>query len=182
MVQRILPALMMVCFCVSVNAQKLQNFDYYFAHPDVSQDAKEYYANMFDLNSSNKTYSILDSAFTDNNDTRPFYVYLICKMLPEASPELLKEINIVCRFLTEERPGDVTAVLFAGSNFVKQQYRHLWAHRLGVEIRVTCGEDLMQCFKKSRTTALEHFNADNKSRLEAVYNMTRKELNLFQQH
>lgn len=175
-----------VIFCVffgaCVHAQGLRSFDYYFSHAAVSADAKEYYAGLFDINASGKTYSILDSAFTGNNDTRPFYIYLVCRMLPEAEPELLKEINIVCRYLTEHHPSDVASVLFAGKNYVDDKYKGLWVHRVGVEIRVTCNNDLLTCFKDSRNRALQNFKEGSKNRLEALYNLIRRDMNLFQQH
>lgn len=182
----IMQKIIVVIFClvtsVCVHAQGLRSFDYYFSHSGVSTDAKEYHARLFDVNASGKTYSILDSAFTENNDTRPFYIYLVCRMLGEAEPELLKEINIVCRYLTEHHPGDVTSVLFAGKNYVDDKYKGMWAHRVGVEMRVTCNNDLLSCLKSSRSMALQNFNGENKNRLEALYNFIRRDLNLFQQH
>lgn len=181
MVQKASIILLLSCINVCAFAQGLRSFDYYFGHPSVSQGAKEYYANMFDVNASNKTYSILDSAFTENNDTRHFYIYLICKMLPEASPQLLKEINVVCKYLIENHPGDVTDVLFAGKSYVSDRYKILWAHRVAVELRVTCNAELLSCFKESRNNALQHFHGSEKPRLEALYNLVRRDMNLFQQ-
>lgn len=164
-----------------VQAQGLQSFNYYLSHPQVSQDAKDYYAGQFNINTSERVYSVLDSAFTQNSITRPFYIYLISKMIPEAENSLLAEINIICKYLTEKHPADLVSVLFADKQ-VDDKYKSLWAARLSIEIRIACNYDLLSCFKESRNTALENFHSTGKNRLEILYNMVRKDMNLFQQH
>ncbi|MCB0696217.1 MAG: hypothetical protein KDC07_02565 [Chitinophagaceae bacterium] len=168
-----------MAYCGS--AQGLQNFDFYYGHSQVSQEAKEYYAHLFDVNSSNKAYSILDSVFTQNDETRPFYIFLICRMLKEARGEMLIELNIICRHAAEMYPNSLIPVLYAGKNYVDEDVKDLWASRMATEIRVTCNGELMNCFKDSRSTALQHCDTYNKGRLESLYNFIRKDLNLFQQ-
>lgn len=173
---------LLLSFCsISGFSQGLQNFDYYYAHPAVSQDAKEYYARLFNINSSNKTYSIMDSVYTNNDDTRPFYVYLVCRMLKEAEGGLLTELNIVCRQIAELYPSTLIPVLYAGKNYVDEDIKDLWASRMSVEVRITCNNDLMSCFKKSRRLALQNCESRYKGKLEILYNTVRKDLNLFQQ-
>lgn len=161
--------------------QQFREPDYYYASPQVSQDAKDCYAKLFDINNSPKTYSILDSAFTKNDDTRPFYIYLICSMLESANGDLREQMNIICRHLLEQKPNAVTAVLFSKQSIVTDKMKENWAHRVGVEIRITCDDDLMNCFKKSRTRALSHCDIRHKAELENMYNYIRKDMNLFQQ-
>jgi len=48
------------------------------------------------------------------------------------------------------------------------------------EIRASCTSDLMGCFRKSRSEALQHCSEADKMNLEMLYNMVRKNLNLFQ--
>ncbi len=162
-------------------SQGFKNFDYYYAHAQVSMEAKEYYARLFDINSSNKAYSILDSTFTTNDETRPFYIYLAGRMLTEAKGDLLVELNIICRHIAESYPSSLIPVLYAGRNYISDNVKFLWAARMATEIRVTCDNDLMACFKKSRSNALRHCDAQYKNRLEVLYNTVRKDLNLFQQ-
>ncbi|MCB0699717.1 MAG: hypothetical protein H6551_08455 [Chitinophagales bacterium] len=173
-----------VCFCLSLlqgYAQELRDPNYYYALSAVSQDAKDCYAKLFDINSSARAFSILDSMFTVNKATQPFYIYLACTMLPEATGELRAQLNIVCRHLIEQDPTALTNVLFSKNSLVKSRYRQYWAHRVGVEIRVTCESDPLDCFKRSRNRALSNCNEASKDRLELLYNMIRQEMNLYRQ-
>ncbi len=179
-----LKTLLLLMACISspcLYAQELKSFDYYYAHPQVSQEAKEYYAGMFSVNNSDKAYSVMDSVFTENDETRPFYIYLVCRMLKEANENMMSELSIICRYLVELHPSSLAAVLFAGENYVDEKCREGWAGRISVELRVTCEKELMECFKQSRTTALQNCDSRQKPNLEVLYNMVRKDLNLFQQ-
>ncbi len=163
-------------------AQPLKDPAFYYAHPAVSQDAKDLYSKVFDVNSSPKSYSILDSAFTQNDDTRPFYIYLVCVMLSKAEGELRAELNIICRYLAEQRPDDLTDVLFSRSSLISSSFKEEWAHRVSVELRITCSTDPMFCFKKSRNEALSNCDVAHKSKLELLYNYVRRDMKLFQQN
>lgn len=163
-------------------AQPLKDPAYYYAHKALSQDARDMYAKTFDINTSPKSYSIIDSTFTQNDETRPFYIYLVCTMLDKAEGELRAELNVICRYLIEQRPNDLTDVLFSSFSLVKSSYKEEWAHRVGVELRITCGSDPMFCFKKSRNDALSSCDAAHKSKLELMYNYIRRDMKLFQQN
>lgn len=170
------------CTCSSfLFAQELKNFDFYYSHPQVSQEAKEYYAGLFSVNNSEKAYSVMDSVFTQNDETRPFYIYLVCKMLGEADENMLAELSIICRYVVELQPSALVTVLYAGRNFVEDKYKDIWAKRISTELRVTCDKELMDCFKQSRTIAIQACAEEHKPRLEVLYNMVRKDLNLLQQ-
>lgn len=180
MVQKIIFAIVFFMAGYCCNAQQLQDAQYYLSHADVSQDAKDYYRQGFVAADAQKAYSVLDSIFTENDSTRPFYVLLAGRMLTEANGELLAELNIVCRYVAELHPGTLVAVLFADAGKVPANYRQLWAQRMAVEIRISCTGDLVKCFKQSRSAALQHCTEDSKGRLEVLYNLIRKDLNLFQ--
>lgn len=180
MVQRVFMVLIFVFGGYCATAQYLQQPERYLSHPEVSQDARDYYSRVISITDS-RVYSILDSIFTDNDSTRPFYTYLVCRMLTEADEKLLIELNIVCRYMTEYYPSTLLSVLFAQNSSITDKHRELWAHRIAVELRITCANDLMNCFKTSRMSALEHCALIYKSKLELMYNLVRKDLNLFQQ-
>lgn len=168
----------MSSYCAT--AQYMQSPDFYISHSAVSQDAKDYYTGVFDIN-SDRIYGILDSVFTDNATTRPFYILLACRMLTEAKGDLVIELNIICRYVAELHPTSLASVIFAKNASVRGEYKDLWAERMAVELRISCNADLMNCFKTSRLTALQNCDAQLKNKVEVFYNMVRKELNLFQQ-
>ena len=102
-------------------------------------------------------------------------------VLGEADDKMLSELSIICRYVVEIHPATLMAVLYAGRNYVDDKYKAIWANRISTEIRVTCDQDLMDCYKLSRTTAIQACTETQKQRLEVLYNMVRKDLNLFQQ-
>lgn len=181
MIYRALLIILFSTVCPFLYAQELKNFDFYYSHPNVSQDAKEYYAGLYSVNTSDKAYNVMDSAFTQNDETRPFYAYLVCRMLDEADVNMTAEISIICRYVAEMYPATLMAVLYAGPNFVSEKSRDVWAGRVATELRVTCDKELMDCYKQSRTTALQACTEEQKQRLEQFYNMVRRDLNLFPQ-
>lgn len=178
MVQRIFYISLFLLMSFSVSAQELKDFNFYYAHPKVSADAKDAYARLFDINASERSYSIIDSAFTKNDETRLFYIYLIAQMLPQAEGDLRATLNIITRNLMERYPASVLAVLFVSNDRNIVQLREQWAHRMGVEIRITCESAPVNCFKKSRTTALANCNTQKKQQLEILYNMVRNDMNI----
>ena len=69
-------------------AQKLNSMSYYTTHPKVSKAAKDFYKKLPKYRKNHTLYindpqrgditsSIIDSIFTSNNQTRPFYLYLL---------------------------------------------------------------------------------------------------------
>lgn len=160
-------------------AQGLQPPQFYLSRADVSRDAKDYYTEGLSKANIHKAYSILDSIFTDNDITRPFYILMACHMLSQAEGELLEELKIISRFTAELQPGTLGDVLFSGEK-AYGGYKFQWAKAMASEIRTSCASDLMACFRKSRSEALQHCDEADKMNLETLYNMVRKNLNLFQ--
>ncbi len=160
-------------------AQELQPPQFYLSRADVSRDAKDYYTEGLNKTNLHKAYSVLDSVFTDNDVTRPFYILMACHMLSQAEGELLEELKIISRFTAELQPGSLGQVLFSREK-AYSGYKFQWAKAMASEIRTSCTSDLMACFRKSRSEALQHCNAGDKMHLETLYNMVRKDLNLFQ--
>lgn len=160
-------------------AQELQPPQFYLSRADVSRDAKDYYIEGLNKTNLHKAYSVLDSVFTDNDVTRPFYILMACHMLSQAEGELLEELKIISRFTAELQPGSLGQVLFSREK-AYSGYKFQWAKAMASEIRTSCTSDLMACFRKSRSEALQHCNAGDKMHLETLYNMVRKDLNLFQ--
>lgn len=181
MIHRALLILLFSTVCPFLYAQELKNFDFYYSHPNVSQDAKEYYAGLYSVNTNEKAYNVMDSAFTQNDETRPFYIYLVCRMLEEADVNMMAEISIICRYVVEMHPTTLMAVLYAGPNYVSEKSKDIWAGRISTELRVTCDKELMDCYKLSRTSALQACDDAQKQKLEMLYNMVRRDLNLFPQ-
>lgn len=180
MIHKALLVILLTCCGYYTQAQQLQQPAFYLSHPQVSQDAKDYYAKGMSAGVA-KVSSVLDSVFTANDTTRPFYVQLICRMLGEADTPLLEELNIVCKYVTEHFPGTVSGTLFSPELPNQSRSKELWVQRIATEIRISCPGDLMECFKEARMAALNNCDAEEKMKLETVFQMVRKNLNLFKQ-
>lgn len=181
MVQKVVIGIMLFCSSFSyADAQQLQPPSFYLSHPAVSPEARQYFESGMGTNDHADAYSILDSVFTTNDVTRPFYVLLVANMLEHARGELLIELSVVCKYLTELHPATVTEVLFSAQNPDAERHKDLWAERMSVETRISCSGELLSCFKQSRIDALDNCVASRKMKLEVLYNKVRKDLNLFQ--
>lgn len=75
-------------FATTASSQKLKPVSFYLAHPKVSNAAKKFYKNIplyrknpgkyyfGNPNIESVVGAVMDSIFTGNNETRPFYLYL----------------------------------------------------------------------------------------------------------
>lgn len=176
MVQKAIFALIMSIWGWNAAAQTP---DFFLQHTDVSQAAKDIYIEGLNSTNADKAYSVMDSVFTDNEATRPFYILVVSRMLSEADIAMKSELNIVCRYVTEYYPSALVSVLFGAKNQTNDELQEQWANSVAVEIRVNCHGDLLGCFKQSRNAALEHCPDVDKQRLELLYNMVRRDMNLF---
>ena len=170
----------LLLFCaICASAQTLKPLKSYLEDPAVSADAKDYYLGKFDLKAEDRAFTIADSMFTKNDATRPFYIYLTTKMITQAEGALRAELNVLSRHFLEQYPDGLLDFLYSKNNAVRSSFQNIWAHRVAVEVRITCDKDLYDCFNNSRKRALKNSREENHQRIEIFYNYLRKELNLF---
>lgn len=157
-----------------LQAQELKETVYYMGLPHVSQAAKDYHAGKFQAGDNDITYSIADSMDTENADVRPFYIYLVSKMLVTADKSFIQKMGTICRHYMQNEPNAALGLLF--SKGVKPDYRMLWARAIAEDIKLGCDGIVMHCMRTSRSLALERCTERNKDRLEIIYNMVRSNL------
>lgn len=167
--------LLIICIlCLSlavVHAQALKPTVYYMGLSTVSQAAKDYHAGTVPAGDNDLTYSIADSMSTLNNDTRPFYIFLVSKMLLTANRQLSIGLGRTCRDFLQRNPDAVVGLLFSAS--VKPVYKYQWARVIALDIMTACPGDKMKCMKTSRLQALQHCREQNEEGLEAIYSAVR---------
>ncbi|MBN9485298.1 MAG: hypothetical protein BGO70_02455 [Bacteroidetes bacterium 43-93] len=167
--------LIVICIlCLSVavvDAQALKPTAYYMGLPTVSQAAKDYHAGTVPAGDNDRTYSIADSMSTLNNDTRPFYIFLVSKMLLTANRQLSIGLGRTCRDFLQRNPDAVVGLLFSTS--VKPAYKYQWARVIALDIMTACPGDKMKCMKTSRLLALQHCREQNEEGLETIYSAVR---------
>ncbi|MBS1773556.1 MAG: hypothetical protein JST82_11910 [Bacteroidetes bacterium] len=160
----------------TADAQALKPTVYYMGLPNVSQAAKDYHSGKMQAADNAVTYSIADSMSTENKDTRPFYIFLVSKMLMKADKKLLQHLGAMCREYIQNSPDPAVELLFSAS--VKPEYKYQWAKAMSYDMDITCETTLKKCFRLSRALALERCKEANKPQLEIIYNEMRRLLNL----
>lgn len=169
--------LLFCCLSYCAGAQELKDITYYLKHSSVSKVAKDYYLGNLKPGDDDTTYSIADSMSTTNSDTRPFYIYLVSRMLVYNEHRAVSEgLGIICKHYVQNEPNRLISFLYCDNPLVLPEFRNTWAKALSHEISLSCEQDLMQCLKASRALALERCDEDNKQRLEVLFNMARTDL------
>src|SRR4051812_9794838 len=94
-------------------SQSPDNINYYQNHKGISKAAKDFYAGKFKASDDTKSLSILDSLYTKNNSTRPFYIYLACRMMEKSDGALSEELSYHAKRISESHPDWVIEFLFS---------------------------------------------------------------------
>ncbi|HLO69289.1 MAG TPA: hypothetical protein VK167_00360 [Flavipsychrobacter sp.] len=77
---------------------------YYVNNPKISFYAKAFYNGQFCMYDNDEFFSLMDSALTSNNDTRPFYFYLFNRIV-ELSDGAVSEVAAeYCKNYIEKYP------------------------------------------------------------------------------
>lgn len=166
------------CCCHVLHAQELKPTVLYMGMADVSQIAKDVHSGKVKPTADNELiYTIADSMSTDNIAARPFYIFLVSKMLQYSTDEKLKQrLGEYCRQVIQNNPDPVVELLFSKS--VKPEYKNAWAKVIATNISATCEGELTPCFKTARVLSLEVSKTENKDKVEAIFNQVRANLNL----
>ena len=69
-----------------------KSISFYLNHPSIDKYAKLFYNGKFAIGDDDPTVAMCDSLFTSNNQTRPFYLYLFCRIV-ELSDGAVAEIT-----------------------------------------------------------------------------------------
>jgi len=142
----------------------------YLDNKQVSKTAWDFYYGKFKATDDNKTFSILDSLDTKNNLTRPFYIYLVSKILDKADGALSEYLGISCKEFIESHPDFLIDFLYSKSNIVDKRFLGNWANEIAGEFIIDCEGKEKQCIKKSLQKVSINVKLDNKSKLTAFYN------------
>jgi hypothetical protein len=92
-----------------VNTKRIDNINgrptsYYLNNPKISFYAKAFYNGQFCMYDNDEFFSLMDSALTSNNDTRPFYFYLFNRIV-ELSDGAVSEVAAeYCKNYIEKYP------------------------------------------------------------------------------
>ena len=145
---------------VQVHAQPLGSISKYLTSPKISTGAKDYYNNKFKASDNGCTFSILDSLETKDPFCRPFYIYLVSRMLDHADGALSEGLGVYCLSFLEKHPNEFIAYLKGLSE--SRQYAEMdkWAISIGSELIISC-EGNIECidrpYKNAKTKVSKQY-------------------------
>lgn len=151
--------------------QASNDLNFYLSHKQVSKTAKDYYHNKFIAIDDDRTFSILDSLNTHNNETRPFYLYLTSHMLETADGALSEGMGLLCKEFVEKHPNYLMEFLYTSNKkIVTNNFAQNWINQIGGEFMIACDEKALTCSKKSFTKSTSQVSWNNRPFLVQFYN------------
>jgi hypothetical protein len=168
---------LLVCALLSVvfkaSGQAPIELTSYLKSNQVSKSAKDVYNTHFKAGDDNKTASILDSLNTRNNATRPFYIYLVSKLMEQSDAALSEQLGYVGKEFIEHNPDNLIDFLYSKQNIVSKKFISLWAKQIAGEFMIDCEGKEQQCVNKSLQGVLTKTKAENKTKIKQFYDQIR---------
>ncbi len=124
----IFPLIIAGCLVTNTTgAQHMGTIDNYLNDARISENAKNFYNEGLTLADKAQATDILDSLYTTNPATRPFYLYLACRMTENTDRKTAKYIGRRVVGYTKCYPDNVMAFLATGTKEVPASYTDRWA-------------------------------------------------------
>lgn len=91
------------------NTQKVDSLNgkptyYYLNHDDIDDMSKAFYSGQFSVGDNEETKWLIDSIFTDNAETRPFYFYNFNRILSIADKGTAEDAGMEAKDFIEKNP------------------------------------------------------------------------------
>ena len=154
---------------LSIHVQA-QDIAYYLNHPQISTTAKDYYNGTFWASDDVRTFSILDSLYTYNDSTRPFYFLLVSNMMHRSDGALSELVGVACRNLLESHPNEALEFLYANTALAKPEFRNDWAKAIAGEFMIACEGKEKPCIKNWFDKAMRKTDKENRNSLHDLLN------------
>ncbi len=153
-----------------IQAQALRDMAYYLNNEKISKSAKDYYNGKYQAADDARTFSILDSLKTHNSSTRPFYIYLVSKMMKKSDGALSEALGSECRNFIEWHPNEVIEFLYSNKPIANREFIDNWAKTLAGEFMIDCEGKEKQCIKISLDKATAKSHEKNRMDLLDLFN------------
>ncbi|WP_345079793.1 hypothetical protein [Nemorincola caseinilytica] len=154
--------------------QPLQKISHYLNDPLISENAKSFYQGKFRASDDDRTFSIIDSLKTSNNKTRPFYIFLVSKMLPKADGALSEALGLACKEFVEWNPNFLMS--FLSSKNIDSAFIEDWADEIAGEFQIDCEPKEYPCIDSSFKNAANNCSAGNRKKLSSFYRLIRRSI------
>lgn len=150
-------------------AQPLGKMDMYLASTSISTTAKDYYRGAFKASDDQRTFAIMDSLETKNNASRPFYLFLVSKMIDHSDGALGEALCGTCAAFLEEHPSNFIAYLNSLPAAARYKKMDKWALTAAGEYLISCEGKEMYCINDSYKKATAKVSKQYASILKDVY-------------
>jgi hypothetical protein len=141
----------------------------YLKDKHISKSAKDYYHHKFKAHDDKKTLAIIDSLTTQNSVTRPFYMYLVSKMMKQSHGKLSEALESAGKNLLEAHPDHVLDFLYAKGGLASPDFIDQWAETIAGNFLIDCQGKEKDCIKRSFDKAALTCSPANKKKLNALY-------------
>jgi len=83
---------------------------YYLNHPEIDTYSKMFYQGQFRLSDCEITFSMLNKVLTDNDEIRPFYVYILNSTITISDGALSESLGSDCKNYLEKYPCEFLSI------------------------------------------------------------------------
>lgn len=109
---------------------------FYLGHKEIPQVCKDLYTQKRSVSDDNDVLAIMDSIFTSNNETRPFYFLTLTSTMGKADGAYSEPLGIMCKKFVETRTNEfidyfINELLLTHADFDK------WAQTVAGELQVS---------------------------------------------
>jgi len=150
-----------------VNTQRIHTLknkpiNFYLNHTSIDSNSKKFYRGELAISNNEITYSILDSALTKNQETRPFYFFILNKIVELSGNDISgmvseRSMNYVklypCEFFRELNQPEIEINVVKWTTYLGQSLSGgnkyaLFRNEVDTKIRSHCNEiyDLWKSF------------------------------------
>jgi hypothetical protein len=153
---------------IKLCGQPLKDFSLYLNSKQVSKNAKDYYNNKFKASDDGKTLSIIDSLKSKNDETRPFYIFLVSRMMIKSDGALSEALGD-CKDFLENHPDYAIDFLYSNNSLDNKIFVDNWAKTIAGEFAIDCEGKAIQCVNESLQKTITKCRTDNQFKLTEFY-------------
>ncbi len=111
-------------------------FKFYIDHKDIPQVCKDLFNNVRQPSDESDVLSLLDSIFTSNDETRPFYFFTITRTMSEADGAYAEPLGMMGKQFVETRTMDFVNYFKDDRILTKNDFEE-WAKTVAGEIQIS---------------------------------------------
>ncbi|MFT3912110.1 MAG: hypothetical protein QM737_21975 [Ferruginibacter sp.] len=150
-------------------AQTLRDLSFYINSKEVSKTSIDFYNGKFKASEDKKTSSIFDSLQTSNDRTRPFYIYLVSKIIHKADGALSEVAGLNCKEFVEKNPDYLIEFLASSNTKADKKFFDHWANIISSEFMIDCEGNVKTCIKASFQKTKPKAKKANQVKLQQFY-------------